>query len=418
MTTDATPEAPDAPPLVPLHCLLRAEAGPPRQAALPTGTPVWVLTRHADVRQALAHPDLGRASLYAPDAPPTVLTPNILDDPSSILNSDGPDHQAIRRTVQRAFTPRAIERWRPWVDGVVRELVDELAASGSPAEVVGALTKPLPVRVISRLMELEGLDTERLGYWSDHALSTTAYSAEEIRTAIAEFGAFGYRLVQERRKNPGEDLVSSLVLAADRTGGMTEEQITSLTIGLVIAGHETTMTSFGNALVYLLDPERTAQAGQAAQAGQPESAGAWQRIGADPAAAAAATEQILRTVPLGDRTTAPGQLRRATADLEIGGVTIPAGAIVAADTTAANADPQVYPPGPLDLFAPLGTPSLTFGAGPHHCLGAWLARMELELGLHHLARALPELRLATPVDRIEWRTGLLTRSPLRLEVAW
>ncbi|RAJ40109.1 cytochrome P450 [Kitasatospora sp. SolWspMP-SS2h] len=416
MTTDATTDAtaaatgaPGTPPLVPLHCLLRAEAGPPRLAALPTGTPVWVLTRHADVRQALAHPDLGRATLYAPDAPPTTLTPNILDDPSSILNSDGPDHQAIRRTVQRAFTPRAIERWRPWVDGVVRELVDGLVASGSPVEVVGALTKPLPVRVISRLMELEGLDTERLGYWSDHALSTTAYSAEEIRAAIEEFGAFGQQLVRERREDPGEDLVSSLVLAADRTGGMTERQITSLTIGLVIAGHETTMTSFGNALVYLLDPER---------AEQPEHAGAWRRIGADPAAAVAATEQILRTVPLGDRTNAPGALRRATADLEIGGVTIPAGAIIAADMTAANADPEVYPPGPLDLFAPLGTPSLTFGAGPHHCLGAWLARMELELGLHHLARALPEVRLATPVDRIEWRTGLLTRSPLRLEVAW
>ncbi|MGW4809203.1 cytochrome P450 [Kitasatospora sp. NPDC004272] len=433
-TTDPTgahPAAPNAPtaatvPLVPLHCLLRSEAGPPRLAALPTGTPVWVLTRHADVRQALAHPNLGRSSLYAPDAPPTVLTPNILDDPSSILNSDGPEHQAIRRTVQRAFTPRAVERWRPWVDGVVRELVGELVASGSPAEVVGALTKPLPVRVISRLMELEGLDTERLGRWSDHALSTTAYSAEEIGVAIREFGEFGHQLVVERRKNPGEDLVSSLVQAADQTGGMTEAQITSLTIGLVIAGHETTMTSFGNALVYLLDPDRAEHPGHPDRAGAApdrtgpaeRDAGAWRRIGADLAAAAAATEQILRTVPLGDRTNAPGQLRRATADLEIGGVTIPAGAIVAADTTAANADPEVYPPGPLDLFAPLGTPSLTFGAGPHHCLGAWLARMELELGLHHLARALPDLRLATPVDRIEWRTGLLTRSPLRLEVAW
>ncbi|WP_033215412.1 cytochrome P450 [Kitasatospora phosalacinea] len=410
MTTDATTGSADPQPLVPLHCLLRGEAGPPRQAVLPTGTPVWVLTRHADVRQALAHPALGRASLYAPDAPPTVLTPNILDDPSSILNSDGPGHQAIRRTVQRAFTPRAIERWRPWVAGVVRELVDGLVASGSPAEVVESLTKPLPVRVISRLMELEGLDTDRLGYWSDHALSTTAYSAEEIAAAIREFGEFGHQLVLERRKNPGEDLVSSLVRAADQTGEMTEAQITSLTIGLVIAGHETTMTSFGNALVYLLDPRRAEHPGAAA--------GAWRRIGEDPAAAVAATEQILRTVPLGDRTNAPGQLRRATADVEIGGVVIPAGAVVAADTTAANADPEVYPPGPLDLFAPLGTPSLTFGAGPHHCLGAWLARMELELGLHHLARALPGLRLATPVDRIEWRTGLLTRSPLRLEVAW
>ncbi|OKI99171.1 cytochrome P450 [Kitasatospora sp. CB01950] len=403
MTAAAHPEASEAQPLVPLHCLLRAEPGPPRLAALPTGTPVWVLTRHADVRQALAHPGFGRATLYAPDAPPLTLTPNILDDPASMLNSDGPDHQLIRRTVQRAFTPRAIERWRPWVDGVVRELVDDLAASGSPADVVAALTKPLPVRVISRLMELEGLDIDRLGHWSDHALSTTAYTAEEIGTAIGEFSEFGYQLVLARRKNPGEDLVSSLVQAADQTGGVTEAQLTSLTIGLVIAGHETTMTSFGNALVYLLDAEH---------------ADAWRRIGEDLSAATAATEQILRTVPLGDRTSAPGQLRRAVTDVEIGGVLIPEGAIIACDSTSANLDPEVYPPGPTDLFAPLGTPSLTFGAGPHHCLGAWLARMELELGLHHLARVLPELRLATPVEDIAWRTGLLTRSPLRLEVAW
>ncbi|MFF0393982.1 cytochrome P450 [Kitasatospora sp. NPDC004615] len=403
MTTAAHPEAPDAQPLVPLHCLLRAEPGPPRLAALPTGTPVWVLTRHADVRQALANPGFGRATLYAPDAPPLTLTPNILDDPASMLNSDGPDHQLIRRTVQRAFTPRAIERWRPWVDGVVRELVDDLVASGSPADVVAALTKPLPVRVISRLMELDGLDIDRLGHWSDHALSTTAYTADEIRTAIREFSEFGYQLVVARRKNPGEDLVSSLVQAADQTGGVTEEQLTSLTIGLVIAGHETTMTSFGNALVYLLDPQH---------------ADAWRKIGEDLSAATAATEQILRTVPLGDRTSAPGLLRRAVTDVEIGGVVIPEGAIIACDAGAANLDPDVYPPGPTDLFTPLGTPSLTFGAGPHHCLGAWLARMELELGLHHLARVLPELRLAAPVEDIAWRTGLLTRSPLRLEVTW
>lgn len=183
---------------------------------------------------------------------------------------------------------------------------------------------------------------------------------------------------------------------------MTEEQLTSLVCGLVVAGHETTMTTLGNALVYLLGEDRTA----------------WQRIGADPEAVTLATEQILRTIPLGDADTSPGLLRRTLAEVEIGGVTIPAGAVVAADATAANHDPAVYPAGTADLFAPVGTPSLTFGAGPHHCLGAWLARMELELALHTLARRLPGLRLAEPVEAIRWRQGLLTRSPLALEVAW
>ncbi|WP_033820527.1 cytochrome P450 [Kitasatospora sp. MBT63] len=400
MTTEQRP-VPDAP-LVPLHCLRHAEPGPPRLAVLPTGTPVWVCTRHADVRQVLTDPRIGRAPLYAPDAPPITLIPNILDDPDSMLNSDGPEHQRVRRTVQRAFTPRAIARWRPWVASVVEELIDRLEDAGFPAEIIGSYSRPLPVAVISRLMDLDGLDPERLGRWSDHALSATAYTAEQIGTAMREFGHFGFQLITARRKEPGDDLVSSLVQAADQTGGVTEEQLTSLVCGLVVAGHETTMTTLGNALVYLLGEDRAA----------------WARIGADPQAATAATEQLLRTIPLGDSTTFPGMLRRTLAEVEIGGVTIPAGAVVAADSAAANHDPDVYPAGPVDLFAPVGTPSLTFGAGPHHCLGAWLARMELELALHSLARRLPGLRLTAPADAIDWRQGLLTRSPQTLEVAW
>ncbi|GAA4884692.1 cytochrome P450 [Kitasatospora terrestris] len=392
----------DTPPLVPLHCLRHAEPGPPRLVALPTGTPAWLVTRHADVRQVLADPRINRSSLYAAGAPPVTVTPNILDDPDSLLNSDGPEHQRIRRTVQRAFTPRAIERWRPWVSGVVDTLVEELVAAGPPVDAVANFTRPLPVAVISRLMDLDGLDLERLAHWSDHALSVTAYSAEEIATAMREFGEFGYQLLTERRKSPGEDLVSSLVQAADQTGGVSEQQLTALVCGLVVAGHETTMTSLGNALVYLLDRDRAA----------------WRRIGADPEAAAAATEQILRRIPLGDRDALPGMLRRAVEDVEVGGVLIPAGAVVAADTTAGNHDPLVYPAEETDLFGPLAGPSLTFGAGPHHCLGAWLARMELELGLHKLARRVPGMRLSAPVDSIEWRQGLLTRSPLSLGLSW
>ncbi|WP_354644087.1 cytochrome P450 [Kitasatospora camelliae] len=400
MTTEQRP-APDAP-LAPLHCLRLAEPGPPRLAALPTGTPVWLVTRHADVRQVLTDPRIGRATLYAPDAPPITTTPNLLDDPDSLLNSDGADHQRIRRTVQRAFTPRAIARWRPWVASVVDGLLDGLEEGGSPADVIAAFSRPLPVAVICRLMDLEGMDLDRLAHWSDHALSASAYPAEEIATAMREFGAFGHQLVLARRKDPGEDLVSSLVQAADQDGSITEEQLTSLVIGLVVAGHETTMTSLGNALVYLLAEDREA----------------WRRIGTDEESAAAATEQLLRSVPLGDATEFPGLLRRAVQEVEIGGVVIPAGAVVAADTRTANRDPEVYPDGSTDLFAPIGTPSMTFGAGPHHCLGAWLARMELELGLHRLAQRLPGLRLADPVEAIDWRRGLLTRSPQSLTVVW
>ncbi|MER7755154.1 cytochrome P450 [Kitasatospora sp. NPDC097643] len=399
----ATGAGPGTAPLAPLHCLRHLEPGPPRPAALATGTPVWLVSRHADVRQVLTDPRLGRAPLYAPDAPPLMVTPNILDDPQSLLNIDGTEHQRLRRTVQRAFTPRAIARWRPWVASVIEALIDELIDHGSPADVIAAYTRPLPIAVISRLMGLDGLDGKRLAHWSDHALSTTAHPAEAIVTAMREFAGFGATVIAERRARPGDDLVSSLLAAAAEDGTITEGQVVSLVIGLVVAGHETTMTTLGNALVYLLGDGRDA----------------WQRLASDEASAAAATEQLLRAVPLGDADHLPGLLRRAVEDVEIGGVLIPAGDIVAADTGAANQDPRVYTGDLLtELFSPLAAPMLTFGAGPHHCLGAWLARMELELALHRLARRLPALRLTGSAEAIDWRRGLLTRSPHSLQVAW
>ncbi|MFF8770436.1 cytochrome P450 [Kitasatospora sp. NPDC015120] len=389
--------------LPPLHCLRLLEPGPPRLAALPTGTPVWLVSRHTDVRQVLTDPRLGRAPLYAPDAPQVTRTPNLLDDPTALLNIDGVEHQRLRRTVQRAFTPRAIARWRPWVASVVDGLIDELLDRGSPADIVAGYTRPLPVAVISRLMGLDHLDTVRLEHWSDHALATTAFTAQEVRAAMREFAGFGAELVAERRASPGDDLVSGLLAAADDTPGITEEQIVTLVIGLVVAGHETTMTALGNALVYLLGDGRDA----------------WLRLASDEQSAAAATEQLLRAVPLGDADVLPGLLRRAVEDIEIGGVRIPAGSVVAADVTAANSDPGVFTGDLLtELFAPLAGSSYTFGAGPHHCLGAWLARMELELALHRLARRLPALRLTAPEDAIDWRRGLLTRSPQHLRVSW
>ncbi|GAA1218277.1 cytochrome P450 [Kitasatospora nipponensis] len=395
-------EAPAAEPLVPLHCLRAAEPGPPVRSELLTGTPVWVASRHADVRQVLTDPRLDRASLHGPGAPALTPYPNLLDDPDAILNLDGVDHQRLRRTVQRAFTPRAIARWRPWVASVVEDLLNDLTDSGRPADLVASFSRPLPVAVISRLMGLDGVDLRRLEYWSDHALSASAHEPHEVQQAMREFGAFGAELVAERRKNPGEDLVSSLVQAADEGGEVTERQVVTLVIGLVVAGHETTMTSLGNALVYLLTEAR------------PQ----WEQLAAGEAQAAAAAEQLLRTIPLGDQGVLPGLLRRAVQEVEIGGVTIAAGSVVAADQFAANLDPDAFPAEGVDLFAPLPASSLTFGAGPHHCLGAWLARMELELALHRLARRLPGLRLTVEPQDIDWRRGLLTRSPQSLPATW
>ncbi|MFI5887766.1 cytochrome P450 [Streptomyces sp. NPDC051554] len=350
----------------------------------------------------LTDPRLNRSLLYAADAPPVSQIPNLIDEPG-LLNLDGPEHQRLRSTVQKALAPRAIARWRPWVTSVVDQLVDGLVTAGPQVDAIASFTRPLPIEVICRLLNLDGLDPERLRHWSSHAFSATAYSAEEVQAGMREFGAFVAARMAEHRGHPGDDLTGCLTRAAQESDQVSEAELVMLVLHLVLAGYETTATALGNALVFLLDQ-------------RPES---WEIIGQDEAAAASAVEQMLRMIPLGEVTTTPGMLRRAAEDLDIGGVRIPAGSVVAANTAIANRDPDVYPDSlGQDLFAPVEAPSLTFGAGPHYCPGASLTRMEMEVALHRLARRLPTMRLAVSTEEISWHQGELLRSPATLPVVW
>ncbi|MFJ9705223.1 cytochrome P450 [Streptomyces sp. NPDC101234] len=396
MTADSTSR-----PLCPMHRMVYPESGPPRPAALATGTPVWLVTRYHDVRQVLMDARFDRSSLHAEDAPPLLAVPNLLSDPDGLVNQDGPGHQRLRGTVQRAFTPRAVARWRPWVASVVESLLDELAATPRPADIVEGFTRPLPVSVICRLMGLDHIDSERIRHWADHALSGGAHSAEEVKAAMGEFADFGAELVAQRRTRPGDDLVSGLVAAGDSLG-IEERQLVALVCGLVVAGHETTMSALGNIVVYLLT----------------DGHADWPSLAVDEEGAATAAEQLLRTVPISEGRVLPGLLRRAVQDTVVGGVTIPAGSVVAVQTNSASRDPDVYPSGPPDLTAPLPVPGVIFGAGPHHCLGAWLARLEITLALHRLAVRFPGLRAEFTPATIDWREGRLTRSPRCLPVSW
>jgi len=388
-------------PLLPMHLVTYPQSAPPRLVTLATGTPVWLVTRYADVRRVLMDPRFDRSSLHAKDAPPLLVVPNILDNPNGLLNQDGSGHQRLRGTVQRAFTPRAIARWRPWVASVVDSLLDGLATRPQPVDIIDAFTCPLPVSVICRLMGLDHVERDRIRNWADYALSGGAHTAEQVVAAMAEFGAFAAQLIGERRRVPGDDLVSALV-AAGGSLGIDDRQLVPLVCGLVVAGHETTMSALGNIVVYLLTD------------GHP----AWSALTENEEAAVTAAEQLLRVVPLSEGRVLPGLIRRAVEDAEIGGVTIPAGSVVAVQTNSASRDPDAYPPGPLDLTATLPVPGVIFGAGPHHCLGAWLARLELELALRRLAVRFPGLRAEFTPDTIEWRVGQMTRSPLRLPVSW
>lgn len=370
----AVPEPPPAP----LHRMEFDVPGPPCPTTLPDGSPAWLVSRYADVRQVLSDSWIGRAELYAADGPPMSETPGLVNDPDLMFNQDGPGHLRLRRTMRRAFTPRAVARWEPWIVSIVTELLDGLARRRGTVDIVAEFTRPLPVAVISRLMGLDASARERMRHWSKHAFSDGTGSAAEVETALAEFSAFGAELLAARRRAPGDDLVSSSVTAADDEGGIPEPQLVSLVCGLVVGGHDSTMTMLGNSLLYLLGD-------------RPEC---WARVASSEAAAGALADRLFHLVPLGDDR---GSIRRASRDVEVGGVVIPSGAVIVADCGMANRDPAVFRTRQdADLFAPLEAATLSFGAGPHYCLGAWLARLELTLALHHLAARFPRLRLAEP----------------------
>ncbi|MEE1782963.1 cytochrome P450 [Streptomyces sp. SP17BM10] len=388
-------EAPITPALPPLHRLPFAPARPPRPTTLADGTPAWLVTLYHDVRKVLTDARFTRDDLHAVGNGGG--NAEITGNPASMFNLNGADHRRLRLTIQRAFTPRAVESWRPWVAESVRRAVDDLAAGGPPADLVAAFTRPVPFAVTSRLMALDGVDEARLHHWSRAIVAEDEYRDD---AAMAEFTDYAAELIARRRRAPGDDLVSGLVRAADEDGGLPEAWLVYLVCGLAGSGNDSVTGALGNAFVHLLGDRPSC----------------WPRL-ADPAVAERATERLLHHIPLGDDDVTT---RRAVEAVDLGGVPIPAGAVVAVSLNSANRDPAVFPDGGLDadLAAPLAAPTLAFSAGPHYCLGAWRVRMEMCEALRHLATALPGLRLADPGAPIGWQLGGTTRSPSGLPVVW
>ncbi|GLF94894.1 cytochrome P450 [Streptomyces yaizuensis] len=387
-------------PRPPLHHAIQGVVGPPCPTELSDGSPGWLVSRPGDVRQVLSDARFRRSSLWETDGPALSSVPDLVSNPDLMFNQDGPDHLRLRRTLRRAFTPRAVARWEPWIAAIVEQCLDGLARCERPADAVERYALPLPVMVISRLMGLDESVRARLRHWAEHAFSDGSHDSAEVASSLAEFAEVGSALLAERRRAPSDDLVSGMVRAADAEGGVPEAQLVQLVCGLAIGGHDSTMTMLSNCLLYLLG----------------ERPDCWERLGADEGAAEVLTDRLLHLIPLGDDR---GSARHAAEDIEVGGVVIPAGSVVLADCSLANRDPDIFSARPFDdLFAPLEAPTLAFGAGPHYCLGAWLARLELRLGLHRLAARFPTLRLAEPAEGVEWRLGSSSRSPRRLMVTW
>ncbi len=358
---------------------------------MPYGEPAWLVTRYADARLVLGDRRFSRAEAVRHDAPRQ--SEGMLD--SGILSMDPPDHTRLRTLVAKVFTTHRVERMRPAVRGLAGELVDRLVAIGPPADLVEEFALPLPVAVICRLLGVPEEDRARFRVWSDASLSTSSLTAEEFEANREELRAYMARLIGEHRSRPREDLMTGLIEARDVDDRLSERELVDLCVGILVAGHETTATQIPNFVLTLLD--------------HPDQLG---RLRADPDLIPGAVEELLRFVPLGSGASFP---RYATEDVEVGGTLVRAGEPVLVAVGAANRDALRFDaPERLDL-ARQGNQHLGFGHGVHHCLGAPLARLELQESVRALLLRLPGLRIAGDV---EWKTRMLVRGPRTLPVGW
>jgi nocardicin N-oxygenase len=382
----------------PLYARLREEE-PLARVRSPYGRESWLVTRWEAARTVLADPLFSRAAAIGPDAPrSTPMWPKA----DAMVALDPPDHTRLRRLVAPAFTTRRIDRLRARAERLLDSMLDEMVRQGPPADLVAKVAFPLPIALICEMLGVPYADRHRFGRWSHTLLSRTAYSPDEVDRADTDLRAYLAGLVARRRGKPATDMLGVLVRARDERGRLSEDELLSLALTLLVTGHETTSSQIANFVYVLLThPDQLA----------------WLR--ADPARVPGAVEELLRYVPLATGAPGPGgHARIATADTELDGVTVHCGDALLPAIQSANRDPSIFPHADeLDLSRSKN-PHLTFGHGPHHCLGAPLARMELTTALTGLLRRFPALRLAVPADEVPWQKGLTVRRPRALPVAW
>ena len=293
---------------------------------------------------------------------------------------------------------REVEALRPRAQEIADGLVDRMLAEGPPAELVEGFALPLPVTVICELLGVPVEDRGEFRVWSDAFLSTTKFSPQELMKNIGELREYMAGLIAERRRESRDYLISALVVARDQDDRLSEDELLSMAEAILVAGHETTASQIPNFVYVLLhNPEHLTA------------------LRADPDLVPKAVEELMRWVPLG---IGGSTARYALEDVELGGVTVHAGEPVVVALNSANRDETVFTdPDAID-FARADAPHVGFGYGAHHCLGAPLARMELQAALRTLLTRLPGLRIAGSDEDVVWKSGLATRAPEHFPVAW
>jgi cytochrome P450 len=396
MTGTSTPIALDADFIQDPYTLyrhLRTEA-PVREVVMPRGLKVWVVTRYADVRDALANSALQKDLLSVQHLFQRHQTTSNTNDfgadlSAHMLNSDPPNHTRLRKLVAKAFTMRRVELLRPRIEEITDNL---LAGLSGEVDLVDDFAFPLPVTVICELLGVPQSDQDDFREWSAALVSA---SAESVGAASMSMAGYLRALIDAKRANPADDVLSALVQPQDDGDELTEIELVSMAFLLLVAGHETTVNLIANGVLALLrNPDQLAA------------------LRNDPGLLPGAIEEFLRyESPVNHAT-----LRYTAEPTEIGGTTIAEGEFVVVSLASANRDEARFVAAEdLDVTRPSGG-HMAFGHGIHFCLGAPLARLEGQIAIGRLLDRFPNMTLATDPDNLRWRNSTLLRGLEKLPV--
>jgi cytochrome P450 len=377
------------------------EEGPVTLVTMPWGQRAWLVTRHADVRAALADPRLYKD--WAGKLTPADWVPDEVTSYLSVhlLNADPPDHTRLRKLVTKAFTARRVAGLRPRIEAITASLLESIEArfavlkengGEGTVDLIEAFAFPLPVTVICELLGVPVEDRDQFRVWSNAIVGAEPGAFRSVGPAMFHYFT---ELVAAKRAHPADDLVSALIDARDSADSLNERELIAMLFLLLVAGHETTTNLIASGtLALLLNP---------AEMG---------RLRADAALLPAGVEELLRYVnPLNHATD-----RFTIAPVEIGGVTIPAREWVLCVTSSANMDPDRFPDaGRLDVGRDAGG-HVAFGHGIHFCVGAPLARLEGEVAFGALLSRFPSLSLAADPATLRWRESSLIHGLEKLPV--
>ena len=360
----------------------------------------WVCTRYDDAVMILRDPRFGREGMAKMMETRLGLTQDV-SRARDMLFQDPPDHTRLRALVSRAFTPRVVEVMRPDIQDIVNGLLDRVEGA-RVMDVIEDLAYPLPVRVICEMLGVPTSDQEVFKEWSTDiarsldagilpADSDVVPKGRDARLALADY----FRgLIAKRRKDPKPDLLSALIAAEEEGNKLSEAELVSTCMLLLIAGHETTVNLIGNGLLALLQ--------------HPDQ---FQMLRDNPELIQTGIEELLRFDGPVQRTG-----RMTTAEVEIGGKLIPKDSVVVSVIGAANRDPKQFAePDRLDVTRKENR-HIAFGFGIHFCLGAPLARLEGQVALGTLLRRMPKLTLASETP--EWRESSTLRGLKSLPVTF